>query len=61
MRVEGLRSAASLTSRVGTAAQDGRLFLPSPSLLPFGCVRLCHCLSIEKMLPSVPPGFRFQI
>lgn len=33
MRVEGLRSAASLTSRVGTAAQGGQLFLPSPSLL----------------------------
>lgn len=59
--MKGLGSAASLSSRVGTAAQGGQLFLPSPSLLPAGCVCLCHRLSIERMLPSLPLGFRFQI
>lgn len=45
--MEGLGSAASLTSRVGTAAQGGQLFLPLPSLLPAGCVRLCASVPLS--------------
>lgn len=46
--MKGLGSAASLTSRVGTAAQGGQLFLPSPSLLPASCVRVYAIICLEN-------------